>query len=545
MLSECGHFLLKASIVCTCLFSENVNTFGQNERPVCRTVEYNIWLKSQFPDNVPSDDVFEGWISQKIAEQQSSNKRSAGVIRTIPVIFHIFHNPGQGVGVGSNITASQVQSQIDVLNEDFRRTGSGYNSHPSGADAEIEFCLALEDEDGNVLPEPGILRWSNFGAGPFSRPHVDNYIKPPTSQDPSRFLNYWVVALPQYNIGYAQFPISSGLPDLSAITGLSQTDGIVVIPTATGTTGTATAPYNLGRTATHEIGHWLGLRHLWGDGNCQADDYCSDTPPCSYAYYADLPSCNKPNQCGSLRMIENYMDYSADGCMNIFTQGQKARMNAVLANSPNRPYSVGTAPTVCHPFVLANIKHHPETIRSCGATTIQFNNLAEVTPDSVLWTFSGINASPSNTMQTSPTVMVSSTGTLSINLEAHYSTISEMKSSEMSVIILPNHDPSCLAPTCSDGIRNGNETGIDCGGSCPENCSVNCDQVIVYNGPFLLSGNIQAGKFIEAGNLTGAGEVAIYPGQEVWLKAQDSILLQKGFKIESGAVFEIQLQGCN
>jgi hypothetical protein len=244
-------------------------------------------------------------------------------------------------------------------------------------------------------------------------------------------------------------------------------------------------------------------------------------------------------------MIENYMDYSADGCMNIFTQGQKARMNAVLANSPNRPYSVETVPTVCHPFVIANIDHQPETIRSCGATTINFNNLAEVTPNSVLWTFQGINVSPASSMQTSPTVTVSSTGTLSINLEAHYSQISEMKSSDMSVIILPNDDPACLAPTCSDGIRNGSETGIDCGGTCPVNCVVNCDQVVVYNGPFLLSGNIQAGKFIEAGNLTGAGEVAIHPGQEVWLKAQDSILLQVGFKIESGAVFEIQLQGCN
>jgi hypothetical protein len=438
-----------------------------------------------------------------------------------------------------------VQSQIDVLNEDFRRTGSGYNSHPSGADPEIEFCLALEDENGNVLPEPGILRWSTWGAGPFSKNYVNTAIKPPTSQDPSRFLNYWAIALPEYYIGYAQFPNTSGLPGLPANNGLAQTDGIVVIPTATGTMGTATAPYNQGRTATHEIGHWLGLRHLWGDGDCQADDYCTDTPPCSYANYAESPSCSKPNQCGSPRMIENYMDYSADGCMNIFTQGQKARMNAVLANSPNRPYSVETVPTVCHPFVLANINHQPETIRSCGATTIQFNNLAEVTPNSVLWTFAGINVSPASTMQTSPTVTVSSTGTLSINLEAHYSTISEMKSSEMSVIILPNHDPACLAPTCSDGIRNGNETGIDCGGFCPTNCSVNCDQVIVYNGPFLLSGNIQAGKFIEAGNLTGAGEVAIYPGQEVWLKAQDSILLKAGFKIESGAVFEIQLQGCN
>ena len=92
------------------------------------------------------------------------------------------------------------------------------------------------------------------------------------------------------------------------------------------------APFNLGRITTHEVGHWLGLRHIWGDGDCLADDYCNDTPP------AEAPNntCAKNVSCNSPDMIENYMDYTTDECMNIFTQDQKIRMHTVLRNSPRR-----------------------------------------------------------------------------------------------------------------------------------------------------------------------------------------------------------------
>ncbi len=518
---------------------------AQNIRPDCATVEYNSWLQEQFPGNHPSDEAFEEWIANRIEAVKKSTKRSNDpVVRTIPVIFHIFHDPGQPVGSGTNITAAQIQSQIDVLNEDFRRIGNGYNTHPAGTDCRIEFCLALVDENTQVLAEPGIKRWSNWGKGPFNLSFFDANVKPPTSQDPTKFLNFWVADLQNGYIGYAQFPSMSGLPGLNENGGSASRDGVVVIPSATGRVGTATPPYSLGRTATHEIGHWLGLRHLWGDGNCTVDDFCSDTPNCFGQFYASYPNCNTEEQCGTLRMIENYMDYSDDRCTNLFTNNQKSRMDAVLMNSPRRPWSE-TVPTACHPFVLANIQNAPQSIRSCGATTIQFSNLPEITPGSVKWTFSGVNVTPLNSMQPSTTVTVSTTGILTARLEATYSILTESKTKDLSVIIYPSNHANCLVPSCTDGIRNGNETGIDCGGGCPQACTVNCDQVIVYNGPYIIPENSQAGKYIEAGNLTGAGEVELIPGQNISLQARDSILLQGGFAVDAGAVFQIQLQGCN
>jgi hypothetical protein len=519
------------------------SAYTQTERQQCGTVAYTNWLREQFPGTYPSDDLFEQWMATEIDRRKKSTKRNAEtVIRTIPVIFHIFHEPGQAVGSGSNITAAQIQSQIDALNEDFRRLGNGSNNHPVGADCRIEFCLALVNANNQWLAEPGIMRWSNWGSGPFYLGFVEANLKPPTSQDPTRFLNFWVADLRDGYIGYAQFPSGSGLPGLNPTQGAS-TDGVVVIPQATGRTGNLTFPYVLGRTAAHEIGHWLGLRHLWGDGNCTVDDYCNDTPVCYGAFYSQFPDCEQPLQCGSLRMIQNYMDYSNDGCMNLFTKDQKARMDVVLANSPRRPWSEAI-PTVCHPE-LASLHHSPLSVRSCGSTTILFYNQPEATPSSVKWTFSGISVTPLNSIQPSVQVSVSSTGTLTAKLEATHQNLSEIKSKELSVIIYPLDHSACLTPSCNDGIRNGNEIGIDCGGSCPQNCQINCDQVIVYNGPYIIPENSQAGKYIEAGNLTGAGEVELIPGQNISLQARDSILLQGGFAVEAGAVFQIQLQGCN
>ncbi|MCB0668642.1 MAG: zinc metalloprotease, partial [Saprospiraceae bacterium] len=330
------------------------------KRALCGTVEYNAVLYDQFPGQKTSEQAFENWIARKIEEHKSSHQRNADLpaIRTIPVIFHIIHSANSGVGHGVNISAEQVQSQIDVLNEDFRRLGNGYNEDPRGADIEVEFCLSLINEYNQVLPEPGIMRWSNWGPGYFSKTYMEGIIKPATSQDPSRFLNIWVAQMTPGLAGYAQFPDSSGLQGLDVDGGLADRDGVVVIPTAIGTIELGATTMNMGRTATHEIGHWLGLRHIWGDGTCTKDDYCSDTPRCSDPYFSTYPTCLHPSQCGSTRMIENYMDYSEGICMNIFTRDQKSRMDVVLAYSPNRPYSENI-PTVCHPENLSELAYAP------------------------------------------------------------------------------------------------------------------------------------------------------------------------------------------
>ena len=237
---------------------------------------------------------------------------------------------------------------ITQLNNDFRRASgtSGFNDDPVGADVEVEFCPAVIDPSGNVLSSPGINRVdaSQLGwtAPPYSTTYTNDVIKPATQFDPDQYVNVWVVTLassqPGFTLlGYAQFPDMSGLPGLPTLGGLASTDGVAIAPF---TVGSTTDPnpdggsrFGRGRTLTHELGHFFGLRHIWGDGGCLADDFCDDTPA------ANVESTGCPTDkvtCGSPDMVENYMDYTNDDCMNIFTQDQKARMMAVLANSPRR-----------------------------------------------------------------------------------------------------------------------------------------------------------------------------------------------------------------
>jgi len=192
---------------------------------------------------------------------------------------------------------------------------------------------------------------------------------------------------------------------------------------------------------------------------------------------------------------------------------------------------------------LANIQFHPQTVRSCGPMTVSFSNVPELVPESTLWTFGGVSANPPASNQSMVSVSVSSTGMLNAILEATYATIMEEKSAQMSVIILPTNQAVCQNPSCYDGVRNGNETEIDCGGSCG-NCDPNCDKAIVLNGPYTISENQNAANLIETGNLTGAGEVYINSGQSITLQAQQ-ILLQAGFNVNPNADFEIKIGGCN
>ncbi|MFN7015531.1 MAG: zinc metalloprotease, partial [Bacteroidia bacterium] len=293
---------------------------------------------------------FEEWLQERIKEDKKNNQPKATVY-TIPVIVHVIHNSNEAVGQGRNISQAQVNSQIDVLNEDFRRTNADASQTPApfaavAADIEIQFCKAMVDPNGNPLTEPGIHRvsatsisgLSNTTTG-YSQTTIDNVIKPATSWDPNRYMNIWVCQLSGGLLGYAQFPSNSGLAGMPTNGGAANTDGVVVGYNYFGRVGTLSPPFNLGRTATHEVGHWLGLRHIWGDGNC-ATDYCNDTPTQSNATsgcpsYPNAAGCTgSPNPPG--RMFQNYMDYSNDGCMNLFTADQKTRMRTVMQNSPRR-----------------------------------------------------------------------------------------------------------------------------------------------------------------------------------------------------------------
>jgi hypothetical protein len=309
----------------------------------CSFIEYEDYLRRKDPKRMTTDQ-FEAWIAplvEKAKREGLTSKSTSGGIITIPVVVHVIHN-GEAYGTGANITDEQVQSQITVMNQDYRRMAGtpGYNTNAVGADTMIQFALAKVDMNGN--PTNGIDR-VNLCSASWSQDNIDEYVKPTTIWNPTQYMNMWSVKFSNNTLlGYAQFPSASGLSGLNANGGDASTDGVVANYATFGSTAFGSFPmtptYDKGRTMTHEVGHFLGLRHIWGDDSdatvC-ATDYCNDTPPAhedNYSCLTPIASCTS----GLFEMVENYMDYSNDTCMNIFTQNQKDRMTAVMNNSPRR-----------------------------------------------------------------------------------------------------------------------------------------------------------------------------------------------------------------
>lgn len=254
--------------------------------------------------------------------QQSENRS----VIIIPVVVHVVYNTVQ-----QNISDAQVLSQIAVLNQDFARLNADTNQTPAvwkpvSANTQILFCLAQRDPSGN--PTTGITRTSTsiteFTGSSDQRIFF-------TAQggrdiwDRDRYLNIYACNLGGGLLGYAQFP--GGNP---------QTDATVNLFSAFGTVGIVNPPYDKGRTVTHEVGHWFNLFHIWGDEpDCNQDDQVTDTP-LQGPENVGCPTFPKTDACQPSSpgvMFMNYMDYSNDACMNMFTQGQSTRMNAAI-NGP-------------------------------------------------------------------------------------------------------------------------------------------------------------------------------------------------------------------
>ncbi|QQS28691.1 MAG: T9SS type A sorting domain-containing protein [Sphingobacteriales bacterium] len=299
--------------------------YAQNLRR-CSTMESHAALLENHPEMEQEILKIEDF-TQKCIEKDALPKQGQVVI-TIPVVVHVVHTISNPV---SNISEAQIQSQIDVLNEDFRRLNADASLTPAeflpvAADTEIEFCLAQRDP--NNLPSTGIVRTPTVKTS-FSTSAND--VKSPATGgasgwNSSKYLNIWVCNNIDggETLGYAQFPGGS-----------ATTDGVVIAYQFFGRVGAVVSPFNKGRTATHEVGHWLNLFHIWGDdfGSCSQDDAVSDTPRSADAWYG-CPPVNS-NSCVDSPvnfndMFQNYMDYTDDACMNIYTLGQKQRMQALF-----------------------------------------------------------------------------------------------------------------------------------------------------------------------------------------------------------------------
>jgi hypothetical protein len=256
------------------------------------------------------------------------------VIR-IPVVVHVLFHTDQ-----ENIEVSQIESQIDALNRDYRLQNTDRGQIPEpfrvfAADTLVEFALAVRDPDGNRTTGITRTRTSKtvfpYNSGDLqATKKLDDMVKfdgfGKSAWPSDSYLNLWVCSLGGGLLGYAQFP--GGAP---------ATDGVVIWNRSFGTSGIAAPPYNLGRTAVHEVGHWLNLLHIWGDDNagCTRSDSVDDTPNQAGPNGSDVRMSSFPhitcNNQPNGDMFMNYMDYVDDDTMVMFTSGQLARMNATLA----------------------------------------------------------------------------------------------------------------------------------------------------------------------------------------------------------------------
>jgi hypothetical protein len=461
----------------------------------CGAMDY---LEQQIQEDPKREAKMEA-IERFTGDYIENSDRAVNGIVTIPVVVHVIYNNST-----ENISDAQVFSQITVLNDDFRRTNSDADgTWPQAEDSEIEFCMATVDPNGN--PTNGITRTSTsvsaFGTNDQMKFNSSGGKDAWPAGD---YLNVWVCDISGGILGYAQFPGGS-----------ASTDGVVIDYQYFGTTGTATAPFDLGRTATHEVGHWLNLRHIWGDGNCNVDDFVADTPTSdapNYGCAVGHVSCN------STDMVQNYMDYSDDACMNLFTAGQNARMRALFDTGGFRQSLLssngcgqGNPPTCSD-----GIQNGDETGVDCGGTTCPpcssgcDDNAVTITinldnyPEETSWTVtnsSGVivasggtyGSQPDGSTVTEELCLVD--GCYDFNIFDSYgdgiccsygSGSYSVTDANGNVLASGGSFGSsestnfCFgggpAPTCDDGVQNGDETGVDCGGSCAP--CVTCDDGI-------------------------------------------------------------------
>jgi PKD repeat protein len=346
-------------------------------------------------------------IQNYLKESAQSSEIKSNHVKIIPVVVHIIHNGGT-----ENISDAQIQSQIDVLNEDFRKI-SGTNGDGNGIDTEVEFCLAKITPDGQCTN--GIVRIQSTLTNHLT--YQRSMLKNLSYWDNNRYLNIYVVKSingTSGTLGYSSFP-----------GGPADEDGIVVRHNYFGKIGTASA--SLGRTTTHEISHWFGLYHTFNNG-CGADvcsdgDYVCDTPPVASPNF----NCPTINSCSNefpdvYDQIQNYLDYTNDACKNMFTAGQKTRMNATLNTfrwdiwQYSNIWSTGCDSNYVSPIcnAVADFTSNAQTV--CLGNPIVFTNKSLNNCTTYQWYFPGGSPSVSNAVN--PTVTYATLGSFDVSLVA-------------------------------------------------------------------------------------------------------------------------------
>lgn len=421
---------------------------------------------------VPSAE-WDAWFNQKVEEfkatYQSGKKAMPNYV--IPVIFHVIHG-AQPVGTYPNLSIAQITTQVTVLNNDFAGTGQNVGNCPAAfqpviANSGISFCLAVKNPTGGTLADPGINRvdFNTFtlsstftskdpaaNAAGFTN-FINQIVKPQTIWDPTKYLNIWVTDQPPNGglLGFATFPAGTTLPGVAGGGGATN-DGCWLWAKATGSVGTLDPTYNLGRTCTHEIGHWLGLRHVWGDGNC-VSDFCADIPPAEAPHFGCPTAPHHVNQCGagqspSGEQTMNFMDYTDDVCMYMFSNDQKTRMLTAMSQGTFRNQlgthglcNAGPPPPPGPAVATFSFQSNP-----CSGKPINVvNGSSGGPPPTYSWSASpaATTSFTPNSTVAAPAITFSTPGTYTVTLVATNTVASSTFSTVVTVTPCPK-DPVCL-----------------------------------------------------------------------------------------------------
>jgi hypothetical protein len=293
-------------------------------------------------------------LKKKLAYNNFSQQKMDTVIR-IPVVVHVIHRLAS-----ENISTAQINSQIAVLNKDYRKLNSDTSNATGSSIADVKFQFVLARINPSGSPTTGITRTSttidNIGIS-------NKYDSLVPAWNNERYLNIWVCDVGQFILGFAYPPNTPGVSP--------QEDGIVIGSEYFGTVGSVAAPYDLGRTTTHEVAHYFDLLHIWGSDqspSCSTDDLISDTPNQDSEVY----SCVTRTSCGSVDQLSNFLQYVDDACMGNFTLGQKTRMRTALyTQRDSLQYEIGTlVSSITDQNIFAKTKLYPNPTK--GTVTLEF-----------------------------------------------------------------------------------------------------------------------------------------------------------------------------
>ena len=318
------NLVLAGLLLAGTLYVGSSNGQTGNAHPIrCNTTDYMNAKMAADPAYARQFEMDEQTLQRAIANLANNRSSSSNSIVTIPCVVHVVYRT-----VGQNISDAQVESQIDVLNEDFARLNADTNVTPApvraaASGSQFRFCLAQTDPNGN--PTTGIERRqttvNTFSTNDLVKAYSTGGMD---AWDTDVYFNIWVCSLGGGILGYAEFPAASH----------TDTYGVVITYSAFGRVGLVAAPYDQGRTCTHEVGHAFRLNHIWGDdgGSCGGTDYVADTPNQAGETYGcrTFPHTDACTPSGNGVMFMNYMDYSDDDCLNMFTTGQVTRMTTAM-----------------------------------------------------------------------------------------------------------------------------------------------------------------------------------------------------------------------